>query len=52
MEKNLESKPDPALLSAIIDGMEDVKARNINVLNLQNLENSICDYFCYLRRHF
>lgn len=45
MDKNTNNSPFPSLVSAIVDGMEDVKAKNITVLNLENLENSVCDYF-------
>ncbi len=33
------------LVSEIIDGIEDLKGENIVVLDLTNLENSVCDYF-------
>lgn len=33
------------LVNEIIEGMDDLKASNITVLDLQNIENSICSYF-------
>ena len=33
------------LISAIIDGIEDVKGKNINILDLRDIENTVCDYF-------
>ncbi len=35
----------PPLVKTIIDGMENIKASNITILNLTELENSVCDYF-------
>lgn len=35
----------PPLVSQIIDGIEDIKGENITVFDLENLENSVCDYF-------
>jgi ribosome-associated protein len=35
----------PKLVNTIIEGMENVKAHDISVLNLQALENSVCDFF-------
>ena len=45
MDKDRISNSLPPLIHAIVDGMEEVKARNIQILNLKNLENSVCDYF-------
>jgi len=36
---------DKELLQVIIEGMQEKKARNITVLNLQDIENSFCNYF-------
>jgi ribosome-associated protein len=36
---------DKELLQIIIEGMQEKKARNITVLNLQDIENSFCNYF-------
>lgn len=33
------------LISAIIGGIEDVKGKEINILDLRNIENTVCDYF-------
>lgn len=33
------------LVDKIIDGMEDRKAENITVLDLREIENSICEFF-------
>ncbi len=34
-----------ALVNEITEGMEDVKAKNITVLDLREIENAVCDYF-------
>jgi len=36
---------DKELLQIIIEGMQEKKARNITVLDLQEIENSFCNYF-------
>ena len=33
------------LISVIISGIEDVKGKNINILDLREIENTVCDYF-------
>jgi ribosome-associated protein len=33
------------LISVIISGIEDVKGQNINILDLREIENTVCDYF-------
>ena len=33
------------LLSTIIKGIEDVKGNDIDILDLRELENTVCDYF-------
>ncbi len=33
------------LISVIISGIEDVKGHNINILDLREIENTVCDYF-------
>lgn len=35
----------PALIEQIIEGIEDNKGEDITVLDLRNLENSVCDFF-------
>ena len=34
-----------SLLDAIVQGMQDKKAKNITVINLSNLEHRVADYF-------
>ena len=36
---------DDELLTSIINGIEDVKGHQITLLDLRNLENTVCDYF-------
>ena len=43
MTKNLSS-PDE-LISLIVQGIEDIKGQNISLLDLRNIENTVCDYF-------
>ena len=45
MDKSKVRESYPELVTAIIAGMENVKAQDISVLNLQALENSVCDFF-------
>lgn len=33
------------LVHQILEGMSDVKAKNITVLDLRNIENAVCDFF-------
>ena len=33
------------LITAIISGIEDVKGQDINILDLREIENTVCDYF-------
>ncbi len=33
------------LISVIISGIEDVKGKDINILDLRDIENTVCDYF-------
>lgn len=33
------------LISVIISGIEDVKGKGINILDLREIENTVCDYF-------
>ena len=33
------------LITAIIDGIEDVKGKEITLLDLRDIENTVCDYF-------
>lgn len=33
------------LISVVLNGIEDVKGQNINILDLREIENTVCDYF-------
>ena len=33
------------LISVILSGIEDVKGKDINILDLREIENTVCDYF-------
>ncbi|NQX84542.1 MAG: ribosome silencing factor [Flavobacteriaceae bacterium] len=33
------------LIAVILSGIEDVKGKHINILDLRNIENTVCDYF-------
>ncbi len=33
------------LIAVILDGIENVKGQNTNILDLRELENTVCDYF-------
>ncbi len=33
------------LITTIISGIEDVKGKDINLLDLREIENTVCDYF-------
>lgn len=33
------------LIAKIIEGIEDVKGRDIEILDLREIENTVCDYF-------
>ncbi len=33
------------LIALILQGIEDVKGHNINLLDLREIENTVCDYF-------
>ncbi|MDP5230501.1 MAG: ribosome silencing factor [Cellulophaga sp.] len=33
------------LISVILEGIEEVKGNNINILDLRKIENTVCDYF-------
>lgn len=43
MTKNIVSNDD--LLANIIKGIEDVKGADIDILDLREIENTVCDYF-------
>jgi ribosome-associated protein len=33
------------LITSILSGIEDVKGKEINILDLRDIENTVCDYF-------
>jgi len=33
------------LISVVLSGIEDVKGQKINILDLREIENTVCDYF-------
>ncbi|TYB75755.1 ribosome silencing factor [Bizionia myxarmorum] len=33
------------LIATILSGIEDVKGKEINILDLREIENTVCDYF-------
>ena len=33
------------LIAVILSGIEDVKGKEINILDLREIENTVCDYF-------
>ncbi len=33
------------LIATILSGIEDVKGKDINILDLREIENTVCDYF-------
>ncbi|MBU2938467.1 ribosome silencing factor [Lacinutrix sp. C3R15] len=39
-----QTNPDQ-LITGILAGIEDVKGQNINILDLREIENTVCDYF-------
>jgi ribosome-associated protein len=41
----LNKKSADQQISLIIKGIEDVKGKDINILDLREIENTICDYF-------
>jgi len=44
MDKNTNYNSEN-LVETVIEGMQEIKAKNISVLNLSKLENAITDYF-------
>ena len=44
-KKTASEKETGSLLDAIVEGMRERKAKNIMILNLQNIENRVTDYF-------
>ncbi|RLD29998.1 MAG: ribosome silencing factor [Bacteroidetes bacterium] len=41
----IENSNADQLIAVILDGIEDVKGQNTNILDLRELENTVCDYF-------
>ena len=33
------------LITTVLNGIEDVKGKNISILDLREIENTVCDYF-------
>jgi len=44
-KKTVTQEQASTLLDAIVEGMQEKKAKNIAILNLSNLENRVADYF-------
>lgn len=44
-KKNSTKEQTTSLLDAIVDGMQDKKAKHVTVINLSKLENRVADYF-------
>lgn len=40
-----DNNDNDQLLSLILQGMEDVKGEDIEILDLREIENTVCDYF-------
>jgi len=44
-KKNSTAEQTTSLLDAIVEGMQDKKAKNITIINLSKLEHRVADYF-------
>jgi len=44
-KKNATKQQTTSLLDAIVEGMQDKKAKNITIINLSKLEHRVADYF-------
>lgn len=44
-KKVSSEKETTSLLDAVVEGMRERKAKNITILNLENIENRVTDYF-------
>lgn len=44
-KKSSSKEQTTSLLDAIVLGMQEKKAKNITIINLEGLENRVCDYF-------
>ena len=40
-----ENISSDVLISTILEGIEDVKGKDIKILDLRDIENTVCDYF-------
>ncbi|MBA6153758.1 ribosome silencing factor [Gelidibacter maritimus] len=40
-----ENNNSDALIATILEGIEDVKGKEIKILDLRDIENTVCDYF-------
>ena len=40
-----ENNNSDALITTILAGIEDVKGKDIKILDLREIENTVCDYF-------
>ena len=45
MEKELREDDSQVLCDAIVEGMQENKAKDIVVLDLREIHNAVCDYF-------
>lgn len=50
MQENQRSSDE--LIALIIDGVEDVKGVEINLLDLREIDNTVCDFFHRLQWNF
>lgn len=41
----IENTNADQLIAVILSGIEDVKGKEINILDLREIENTVCDYF-------
>jgi ribosome-associated protein len=44
-KKNASAAQTTSLLDAIVQGMQEKKAKNITIINLAGIEHRVCDYF-------
>lgn len=44
-KKSSNPQQTSTLLDSIVEGMQERKAKNIMIMNLQGIENRVCDYF-------
>jgi len=45
MDKELKEEDSQVLCDAIVEGMQENKAKDIVVLDLREIHNAVCDYF-------